>query len=181
MTHKLEADGIILECKERKILSDIYLKSETGKITGIVGRNGQGKTCLLNIIYGSLEATSSSIRVDNISIFKTFKRPDLLQYLPQFNFIPKFLTLKRIFSDFDLDYFEFEEHFPEYHSKYKSTINSFSGGERRLVEVYVIIKSKSQFAMPVSTDGEVRTVKIDGSGWSNEMLPMVLNLRKSYL
>ena len=140
MTHKLEADGIILEFKERKILSDIYLKSETGKITGIVGRNGQGKTCLLNIIYGSLEATSRSIRVDNISIFKTFKRPDLLQYLPQFNFIPKSLTLKRIFSDFDLDYFEFEEHFPEYHSKYKSTINSFSGGERRLVEVYVIIK-----------------------------------------
>jgi|SRR5215203_3293601 len=86
-------------------------------------------------------------RFDNVSIFNAFKRPDLLQYLPQFNFIPKSLTLKRIFSDFDLNYSEFEGHFPEYHSKYNSSIKNLSGGERRLVEVYVIIKSKSQFAM----------------------------------
>ncbi|MEJ7626200.1 MAG: ATP-binding cassette domain-containing protein [Ferruginibacter sp.] len=147
MTHKLEADGIQLEFGKRKILSDIYLKCETGKITGILGRNGQGKTCLMNIIYGSLEAISKSIRFDNVSIFNAFKRPDLLQYLPQFNFIPKSLKLKRIFVDFDLDYSEFEIHFPEYKSKYKSSINSLSGGEKRLVEVYIIIKSNSQFIM----------------------------------
>ena len=147
MTHKLEADGILLDFGGRKILYNVYLKCETGKITGILGRNGQGKTCLMNIIYGSLEANSKSIRFDNVSIFKAFKRPDLLQYLPQFNFIPKSLTIKRIFSDFNLDYSEFEEHFPECRFKYKSVIKTLSAGERRLIEVYVIIKSKSQFAM----------------------------------
>lgn len=147
MTHKLEADGILLEFGARKILSDIYLKCETGKITGILGRNGHGKTCLMNIIYGSLEAISKSIRFDNVSTFNAFKRPDLLQYLPQFNFIPKSLTLKRIFLDFDIDYSEFEGHFPEYQSKYKSSINNLSGGEKRLVEVYIFIKSNSQFVM----------------------------------
>jgi len=147
MTHKLEADGILLEFGRRKILSDIYLKCETGKITGILGRNGQGKTCLMNIIYGSLEAISKSIRFDNVSTFNAFKRPDLLQYLPQFNFIPKSLTLKRIIVDFDLDYSEFEEHFLEYQSKYKSSISNLSGGEKRLVEVYIIVKSNSQFVM----------------------------------
>ncbi|HLG39157.1 MAG TPA: ATP-binding cassette domain-containing protein [Chitinophagaceae bacterium] len=147
MIHKLEADGILLEFGVRKTLSDIYLKCETGKITGILGRNGQGKTCLMNIIYGSLEATSKSIRFDNVPVFNAFKRPDLLQYLPQFNFIPKSLTLKRIFSDFGLNYSEFEGYFPEYRSRYKSSIKNLSGGERRLIEVYAIIKSKSQFAM----------------------------------
>ena len=32
-----------------------------------------------------------------------------------------------------------------------------------------------------SPEGEVSTVKMDGSGWSNEIDPIVLNLRRSYL
>jgi len=42
MTHRLEADSIFLHFGERKILSDIYIKCETGKITGLLGRNGTG-------------------------------------------------------------------------------------------------------------------------------------------
>jgi ABC-type multidrug transport system ATPase subunit len=62
------------------------------------GRNGNGKTCLMNIICGSLEPQSKSIRFDNKTIDIPFKKPDLLLYLPQFNFIPEHLTLKRIFQ-----------------------------------------------------------------------------------
>jgi len=147
MTHKLEADSIMLEFGTRKILSDIYFKCETGKITGMLGRNGQGKTCLMNIVHGSLEPLSKSIRFDNISVFHAFKRPDLLLYLPQFSFIPGSLSLKRIFADFCLEYSDFENRFPEFRSKYRSSLKNLSGGQRRLVEVYVIIKTKSQFAM----------------------------------
>jgi ABC-type multidrug transport system ATPase subunit len=147
MIHKLEADSILLEFGTRRILSDVYFKCETGKITGILGRNGQGKTCLMNIVHGSLEATSKSIRVDKVSFFHAFKRPDLLIYLPQFNFIPGSLTLKRIFLDFNLEYTVFENWFPEFQSKYKSALKNLSGGQRRLIEVYVIAKTKSQFAM----------------------------------
>ena len=146
MIHKLEADGIQLEFDGRKILSSIYIKCETGKITGLLGRNGQGKSCLMQIIYGSLPC-EKSVRFDNVSQLEAFKRSDLLLYLPQFNFIPSGLSLKRIFSDFELDYSCFEKRFPEFESKYKSSISGFSGGERRLIELYVIIKKKSQFAM----------------------------------
>lgn len=147
MTHKFEADNVQLDIGTRRILSSVYLKCETGQITGILGRNGQGKTCLMNIIYGNLNPVSKSIRFDNVSVFQAFKRPDLLTYLPQFNFIPLHLTLKRIFSDFDLDFSDFEKIFPEFVEKYRSKINSLSGGQRRLIEVYVIVKSKSQFSM----------------------------------
>lgn len=146
MTHKLEADGIQLEFNGRRILSDIYLKCETGKITGLLGRNGQGKSCLMKIIYGSLQC-EKSVRFDNISHYEAFKRPGLLRYLPQFNFIPKALTLQRIFKDFELEYSTFDKLFPQFKTKYKSSINTLSGGEYRLIELYVIVKSKSQFAM----------------------------------
>lgn len=147
MIHKLEVDNILFEFGTRRILSNVYFKCETGKITGILGRNGQGKTCLMNIVYGNLEAISKSIRFDNLYVVHAFKRPDLLMYLPQFNFIPGSLTLKRIFLDFNLVYTDFEGWFPEFRSKYKSLLKNLSGGERRLIEVYVIIKAKSQFAI----------------------------------
>ena len=146
MNHRLEIDSIQLAFNERSILSDIYLKCETGKITGLLGRNGQGKSCLMKIIYGTLSA-EKSIRFDAITQQTAFKRPDLLLYLPQFNFIPKNVTLKRIFTDFELDFSNFLIAFPEFTKQYHSPIANLSGGERRLIEVYVIVKSKSQFAM----------------------------------
>lgn len=146
MTHKLEADSIQLQFGDRKILSDIYIKCETGKITGLLGRNGQGKSCLMKIIYGTL-GCEKSIRLDNLSQKEAFKRIDLLLYLPQFNFIPKSLSLKRVFQDFNIDFNSFAERFPEFELKYKTSIGNLSGGGQRLVELYVIVKSKSQFVM----------------------------------
>jgi ABC-type lipopolysaccharide export system ATPase subunit len=147
MIHKLEADGIQLAFDTRHILTNVYLRCETGSITGILGRNGEGKTCLMNIIYGSMDAQSKSIRFDSDSIREAFKRADLLTYLPQFHFIPKQLSLKRIFSDFELSYPEFIAHFPDFKVSKKQTTRTLSGGERRLVEVYLLIKSRSQFTM----------------------------------
>jgi ABC-type lipopolysaccharide export system ATPase subunit len=144
--HKLEADSIQLSFGERKILSDIYLSAETGKITGLLGRNGTGKSCLLKIIHGSIDA-EKSIRFDNQSQSFAYQRPDLIKYLPQFNFIPKHLSLKRVFQDFEIDYSLFEKRFAAFKGTPTSTIGSLSGGEHRLVELYVILKSKSQFAL----------------------------------
>ncbi|WP_214226070.1 ATP-binding cassette domain-containing protein [Pedobacter sp. B4-66] len=147
MIHKLEVDSVFLEFGERRILSDIYLKCETGKITGLLGRNGNGKTCLMNIIYGNLNPNSKSIRFDDLTVLAAYKRPDLLLYLPQFNFIPQTLSLKRVFADFELDFSEFESRFPEFKSRNSSSLKSLSGGNRRLVEVYIVLKAKSKFAM----------------------------------
>jgi ABC-type lipopolysaccharide export system ATPase subunit len=146
MIHTLEADGIQLEYNTRKILSSIYIKCETGKITGLLGRNGQGKSCLMKVLYGSL-AAEKSVRFNNISVIEPFKQPNLLLFLPQENFIPKSLSIKRVFKDFDLDFNLFQERFKEFSKRELSRINSFSGGEQRLIEVYVIVKSATQFVL----------------------------------
>lgn len=177
MQHKLEADSILLEFGTRRILSDIYFKCETGQITGILGRNGQGKTCLMNIVYGNLNPISKSIRFDNIAVFQAFRRPDLLTYLPQFNFIPSHLTLKRIFSDFELDFYDFEKIFPEFSTKFTSSLKTLSGGQRRLIEVYVIIKSNSQFSMLDEPFSHLMPLQIEKV---NELLEQA-KLKKGFL
>src|SRR5436305_6513603 len=102
MNHIMEADSITLEFNGRRILSDIYLKCETGRITGLLGRNGQGKSCLMNILYGTLEA-EKSVRIDNVAKYKAFNEPLLLRYAPQFNFMPGFLSVKEVLSQFNID------------------------------------------------------------------------------
>jgi len=146
MKHILEADSIQLEFSGRKILSDIYFKAETGKITGLLGRNGAGKSCLMKIVYGSMEC-EKSVRFDNRSQPEAFKYPALLLYLPQFNFIPKSLTAKQVFRHFQLDFSLFESRFPECRDYFKQPVGKLSGGGQRLIELYVIAVSPSQFAM----------------------------------
>jgi len=147
MKHKMEVDSVLLEFGQQRILLDVYVKCETGSITGLFGRNGQGKTCLMNVIYGSLQATSKSVRFDDVSTYEAYKRSDILTYLPQSRFIPLSLTLKRIFLDFEVSFSEFEDFFPEFKLLSNSVIGKLSGGQRRLVEVYVIMKSNAQFSM----------------------------------
>lgn len=136
-----------MEYGERRILSDVYLICRTGEVTGIMGRNGEGKTTLMEIIYGTRAAQSSSVRFDGVSVFHPYKRKDRIRYLPQFHFIPAGLRLRRIFSDFGLDAREFVQHFPEYEMYMKSPLKILSGGQRRLVEVYVLLKAEAHFLL----------------------------------
>lgn len=160
MHNVLEIDGIQFQFKEKKILSAIHIKSETNQVTGLLGKNGQGKSCLMNIIYGTLPC-EKSVRFNNVSIVEGFSRPDLLMYLPQFNFIPKFLRLHMVFKHFSIDYHEFQVSFPEFSSRRKFTIGSLSGGERRLVELYVILKSPAQFIMLDEPFTHLNPIQID--------------------
>jgi ABC-type branched-subunit amino acid transport system ATPase component len=147
MKNILEFDSIQLSFGERTILSDVFVRCETNMVTALLGRNGQGKTCLFKIVYGELKTENKSIRFDGKQINQAFSRPDLLRYLPQFNYIPGFLRLQRVFEDFGLDFSEFANRFPEFRSMLNNRIKNLSGGERRFVETYVILKSKTQFVI----------------------------------
>ncbi|MBZ0244192.1 MAG: ATP-binding cassette domain-containing protein [Bacteroidales bacterium] len=147
MKHILEVDSIMLEFGNKRVLQDVYLKSESGKTTGILGRNGAGKTCLMNIIYGELKTNNKSIRLNGKAVFDASRKPENLRYLPQFNFIPKSLNISRIFKDFNLNFTDFIGYFPDFekHNNYK--LKDLSGGEIRIVEIYVILASQSKFCM----------------------------------
>jgi lipopolysaccharide export system ATP-binding protein len=147
MTHTLEADSIQLEFGMRPILSNIHLHCETGTITGLLGRNGEGKSCLLRILYGDLPATSRSVRFDGLLVPEPYRHPELLRYLPQFNFIPGALSLSRIMHDFQLEFRELEQRFPEFGPARRRPIRELSGGQQRLIHLYIVLRSPSRFAL----------------------------------
>ena len=50
-----EIDNVELYFDDKAILKAAYVKAETGKVTGLLGRNGSGKSSLLKILFGSLK------------------------------------------------------------------------------------------------------------------------------
>lgn len=50
--------------KTQQVLKDVCIECNTGEITGIVGRNGSGKTVLFKIICGLLVLDSGEVQID---------------------------------------------------------------------------------------------------------------------
>lgn len=161
MIHTLEVDSVILEFDTKRVLQDVYLKSETGKVTGLLGRNGTGKTCLMKIIYGELIPYDKSVRLDGVSVFNRYRNPNDIRYLPQYGFVPKSLTTKRIFKDFNLDFSDFINEFPEFGKYYKIKFKNLSGGEQRIIEIYSILVSKTKFCMLDEPFSQIMPVHVD--------------------
>ena len=76
----LEIDSIELYFKQVRILHGIYLKAETGYVTGILGSNGSGKSCLLSIIFGNLQPKYKCIRINN-KLIKNIKSDNPIQQI----------------------------------------------------------------------------------------------------
>ncbi len=81
--------------KKDKIIKNLNLKVEDGKIFGFLGPNGAGKTTTIKMITGILDIDEGDIEIDGHSIFK-----DPIEAKKQFGYVPDspdmFLKLKGI-------------------------------------------------------------------------------------
>lgn len=143
----LEIDNVELYFKDKCILNGIYLKAETGKVTGVLGSNGSGKSCLLNIIFGSLQSKYKLIRIDGKPITSALYKTKLTSFLPQFNFTPDRAKLKTVFKLLKIDWNDFVAEFESFSSYKDKRLNRLSGGERRVIETYLILKGKNKIAL----------------------------------
>lgn len=147
MKNKLEIDSVILEFGDKRVLQDVYLECETGSITGLLGRNGSGKTCLMKIIYGQLISQNYSVRINGKVLLKATRSKTDMRYLPQFRFVPKSLTIKRIFNDFGINFSKLLEYFPEFSKYQNSKLLYLSGGEQRIIEIFIMLASNTKFCL----------------------------------
>ena len=143
--HILEIDSAELAFGERRILSGVYLLVETGGVTAVLGRNGCGKSCLMKILSGSLKAGFCSMRIDG-KWHRRFTEKEI-RYLPQHPFIPGWLRLERALGDFGLQREDLERWFPEFIPLRGTRIGELSGGEQRILECFIILRSPARFIL----------------------------------
>lgn len=66
----IKIENVTKKFKENTVLNNVSINFEKGKIHGLIGRNGSGKTVLMKCICGFIPVTSRSITVRNKVISK---------------------------------------------------------------------------------------------------------------
>jgi ABC-type multidrug transport system ATPase subunit len=149
MKNLLEVDSVIVSFDERKILSDCYLKCETGDIIGILGRNGCGKSSLLKIIFGTLFTYNKFIRINQKVYSQPYKHGNLIAYLPQHDFLPKNISIGKIIDIYVPTKTGREKITTDtrLRNHLKKRIDELSGGELRYLEIILLVNLDVQFIL----------------------------------
>ncbi len=102
----------LLECKRlckefdgKKILKDINLTIPKGKIIGLLGKNGAGKSTFIKLVNDLLTPTSGEILING-------KKPgvdskEIIAYLPERTYLDKEMTIKQAINYFEEFYSNF--------------------------------------------------------------------------
>lgn len=72
----IEIKNATKEIKKNVVLNDISLCLKSGKVYGIRGVNGSGKTMLMRAICGLIRLSSGSIQIDGKTVGKDIEFPD---------------------------------------------------------------------------------------------------------
>ncbi len=140
MRNCLEVDSIMKSFGEKTVLTDIYLRCEPGEIIALFGWNGCGKSTLLHIIFGTLACERKFIRINGKVQNKPAYRSGLIAYLPQHDFLPGNLSVKKVahlYLSQEDEHLFFDDPCLEYLRETK--INELSGGELRYLEIKLIL------------------------------------------
>ena len=106
----------LLECRhisksysKKEVLKDINLTIPRGKIIGLLGKNGMGKTTLIKLINDLLTPTNGTILINGQKIGVESKK--IISYLPERTYLDKSKTIEEImhmFKEF-YDNFNYEK------------------------------------------------------------------------
>ena len=103
---------VLLECKHlykefdnKPILKDINLKIPRGKIIGLLGKNGMGKSTLIKLINDLLTPTSGEILINGEK--PGVKSKEIISYLPERTYLDKDMTIKQVIQYFEEFYKNF--------------------------------------------------------------------------
>lgn len=143
----LEFDSISLSYGLHTILSSVHMKCITGNIVGLLGRNGSGKSSLLQSVFGTLSTENKSIRLNQERLVNNYLSKKLIGYLPQCDLIPSFLTFSEALKLYNIDFSKLESSFPELGKILNKKSAEVSGGQRRLFEVLLILYSNHRFSL----------------------------------
>jgi ABC-type multidrug transport system ATPase subunit len=139
----LEADSIYYSIDGHEILKGAYLTCKQGEIVGLLGRNGCGKSTMLEIIFGTRRGAHSFVRIGGkVYTGKAF-RSGKLRMQPQFDYIPKGMRISIIlwmegFCKKDIK----DELILEI---YDCKVGELSGGLLKYFQIFIFLQSPVPF------------------------------------
>lgn len=143
----LEINNLSKSYGKKSVLNNINLNIESGKIVGLLGQNGCGKTTLIKIIAGLLTPTSGEIIVDGKSVGIETKA--IVSYLPDRPYFGNWMKVRDIlefFIDFyrDFDMKKAIEMLDLLKIKTNDKISTMSKGTKEKLELILVMSRNAK-------------------------------------
>ena len=91
---------------KKEVLKNVNLTIPRGKIIGLLGKNGTGKSTLIKLINDLLTPTSGKILVNGKEVGVESKK--IIAYLPERTYLDKSMTVKKVLEFFESFYENFD-------------------------------------------------------------------------
>ena len=102
----LECIHLSKEFDNKKVLNDINFKIPRGKIVGLLGKNGTGKSTLIKLINDLLTPTSGEVLINGKKPGVESKK--IISYLPERTYLDKGMCVKDVIQFFEEFYEDFD-------------------------------------------------------------------------
>lgn len=101
----VEFKNVYKSFDEKVILTDISFRINKGKIIGLLGKNGMGKSTIIKLLNGLLTPTSGEILINDLAPGVESKK--IISYLPERSYLDKSMTVNQILTFFSEFYDNF--------------------------------------------------------------------------
>ena len=144
----------LLECKnlcksydDKQVLKDVNLKIPKGKIIGLLGKNGMGKTTLIKLINDLLTPTSGEVLINGKNPGVESKK--IISYLPEKTYIDREMKVKdaiKYFEDFydDFDIGRAKKLLKDLDLDVDSKIGKMSKGMQEKLQLILVMSRNAQ-------------------------------------
>lgn len=103
----VKCNNLCKEFDKKKVLKDVNLTIPKGKIIGLLGKNGMGKTTFLKLINDLLTPTSGGVLINGEKPNINSKK--IISYLPERTYLDKSMKVSQIITFFDEFYDNFNK------------------------------------------------------------------------
>ena len=144
----LELRNINKSYGSTRVLEDLNLEFELGKIYGLLGRNGIGKTTLLNIIASQIRSDSGEVLLNGENVFENSKVMDKIAIIKESGFGIDDIRVKKIFKAARILYKNWDEDYKnflisEFSLNKKKNYTKLSRGNQTMVGLIVGLASRA--------------------------------------
>lgn len=148
----IEISNLYKSYGKTKVLENINLKFEDNKIYGLLGRNGVGKTTLLNIISNQIKSNSGEVKLDGKEIFENSKAVSDICLVSEKGIIVDDIRVKKIFGIASILYKNWDEDYKdklieEFNLDIKKKYDKLSRGNKTIVGLIIGLASRSRITI----------------------------------
>ena len=120
----IEINNLTLKLEDKNILNNINLSIDEGKIYGLIGPNGVGKTSLIKCLTGIYKTTTGEILYDGNNVYDNADVKKNIAYVADENNFFSSFKIKDIITYYKLAYDNFnEEKFHKINKAFKIPLN----------------------------------------------------------